>query len=92
MGRRIVQVNIYDLFIFLHLCYTSIFKKLIYYFKKNNYTYICHGAEFCDILALFQNKVSATFILGDESSHCAFPGGKKIFSEVSQKAVYYFYK
>lgn len=42
--------------------------------------------------ALFQGKFSATPILGDESSHCAFPGGRKISLEVSQKAVYYFYK
>lgn len=73
------------------LCFN--FKKVCLLLKKqHNYIYICRGAEFCDILALFPNKVSATLILGDESSYCAFPGGKKIFSEVSQKAVYYFYK
>jgi hypothetical protein len=55
--------------------------------------YICdHGAEFCNMSALFQGKVTATPLLGDESSCCAFPGGRKISSEVSQKAVHYFYK
>lgn len=66
-------------------------KKLVYY--KINNIYICdYGVEFCDKLKVCFRVKSAAIILGDEPSHCAFPGGKKISSEVSQKAIYYFYK
>lgn len=84
----------WTLMICAHLCICvmlQFFKKSCY--KKQFYIHLC---SWCRTLwhfaALFQGKVPATLILGDESSHCAFPGGRKISSEVSQKAVYYFHK
>lgn len=74
---KFIQLNTYDLCIFLYLLYFNCFK-FIYY--KNNYIDICHhGVEFLNLLVLFQNKVSPTCTLGDKPSYCAFPGGKKNF-------------
>lgn len=77
-----------------HFCICAMLWFKILFIIKNNPVYICHrGAEFCNmLLALLQVEVSATPILGDEFFRCAFLGGRKISSEVSQKAVYYFYK